>query len=177
MTLETLEPLRVDPDEAEDVRRERVVRVEAPTFGHHVDSPQPEPLDGRRLSRQRLSMEPDEGLTARESGAELAHRHPERGGQQRQARLLTGELARTDVDRGHLQRERENLAVAIDHRAPGRDERDTLAVLQVGEMREGRSPQHREVDGAREDEEEEAGDDPRDHERARPRVGQQGHGR
>ena len=77
---------------------------------------------------------------------------------------VTGELARTDVDRGHLQRESEHLAVAIDHRATGRDERDTLAVLQVGEMREGRSPQHREVDGAREDEEEEAGDDPRDHE-------------
>src|SRR5437870_337277 len=79
--LEPLEALGVHAHEAEDMRREAPVRVEAPPFRHGVDARQPGPADGPGLARQRLALQPHERLAALELRAQRPHRHVQRGGE------------------------------------------------------------------------------------------------
>ena len=94
--------------------------------------------------------------------------HVERPRHVGQAAPVVAELLRPDVDRGDVEGEREQVAVAIDDLPAMRDERDLLVMLARRLARELRPAQDGEIDRAAEQqqeaEREERGDD--DHARA-----------
>jgi len=170
-------PAVVHPDEAEHVRREAVVGVEAAALLDRVDALQAEPFDGLGLVRRHLPPEPHEALRAGRPAAHGLERKVEGRGERGEARVLPAELARPHVDRRDIEREGERLAVAVDDRAAMRRELDPRPVLQRGQPRQVGSAEHGQVDGAEHDQREQTGEHTRHREHARLRRPGRGHRR
>src|SRR5205085_7414419 len=116
VALDAFEPLEVDAGETDDVRRRRLVWIEAPRLGDVAEAVELQRLQRVTLARRRGALQPDEGLTALELRRNLLLAQTEHREGAAHARAV-GHLSRAEKDRGTVDARRQGLAMAVEDRA------------------------------------------------------------
>ena len=139
LELEAREPVPVDADVAEHLRRDRALRIVPLLFGIEAEALQLQPLQCSRLRRIRLPFDIDEPVRAvGEQRIQAVRVQPERPLDRERGRPRVLDLLGVRVDgRGPLA-EAELDAGAVVDRAAARRESDGFAVLGLPELRERR---------------------------------------
>ena len=172
--LEPGEPLGVGADEAEHMGGERSVGIHAPRLLEVPHAGNLKRIHGGQLLRQRLPLEPDEGLR-RHLLLDARELDTQGAGHLGDAPPLLAQLAGPDVDRRDVQREGEQLAVAVEDLAPMGHEGDLLAML-AGRLTCVVGPaQHRQISGAAEQREEREREEPGGRSNARAAAARRRH--
>src|SRR3974390_1275638 len=117
--LDARNTLVVDVDEADLVRRNGAVRVDALVFGEEADAGNAEPVHFLLLLGRDLALEPDETTLRRQPVAHFLRVEIWQGGGEQFDRLVRiDQLARFGEQRGRFDVGRENLAVAVENVRP-----------------------------------------------------------
>jgi hypothetical protein len=159
--LDAGEAVAVGPDRADELRRERPVRVAAAVLGGDRDAREVELADGLALASLDLAGEVDEALApVGELAEELVERHAERGGEAVGRGRGVRDLLGVGGDRGGVLGHGQLAAVAVhDRAAPGGDH-DLLDLLLGGAAAEAVALDPDEPGGAEAGEDEEDEEEP-----------------
>src|SRR5262249_48115994 len=144
--LEAFLAARVDVDEAQHLRAERAVRIEAARLGDRPRAGQRESLQLLALARLGVPLEPHERLPACESAPDVGIAQAPRLRQLVHGGRVLRPLRRPHVQRWYAERARQKLALTIQNLAALSGERDLLPVLPRRLADEVRATQHREID-------------------------------
>ncbi len=127
--LEPVEVVAVGADEADHVRAELALWVEAARLFGEADARQAEALDLLGFGRRHLALHPREAARLQHAGGELGGVEVERLGEALRGGAFVGQQARVDPDRVDVDGLRQRDAAAVEDVAAARGDLDLPHVL------------------------------------------------